>query len=189
MNLFWLRAAFLADTHVVKMSLEYTQLLSTAYHLHGQIPPSNYKAAHKAHPCAIWTAQSINHWLAVAQLAYDTMREYTKRFHKVHKCFPKLCLMLLKKPVFGKPPAFKDTTVLAQLGPFHDVPLCMEPQFHHRNAAVAYHRYYLHKLHTVKNCARWNRKQHRFMHYAAVISVLQLLMQQVNASRKRKIMT
>lgn len=187
MNLFWMRAAFLADTHVVKMPLEYTQLLSTAYHLHGQEPPSGYRATHKAHPCAIWTAQSLWHWRTVVVLAFDALHEYARRFGRVHKCYFKVTAMMRAPPRFGEtpPPAFKPTTVLAEMGRFRDVPLCMPEEFHHPRAAVAYHRYYLHKLRTVPQCARWHRQERRAMHYIAVAGVLRR-MQQVHAAHKRK---
>ena len=172
MNLFWLRAALLADPHVVKMPLEYTQLLSTVYYLHQQVPPSGYRATHKAHPCAVWAAQSLRHWRAVAMLAFDALREYARRFGRTHKCYYKVTRMMRQPPIFGAPPTFKESTVLGTHGSFKDVPLCMPVEFHHARASVAYHRYYLHKLHTVPRCSRWYKGKRRALHFVAVAGSL-----------------
>ena len=187
MNLFWMRAAFLADTHVVKMPLEYAQLLSNTYHAYDQQPPSGYRKTHANHPCAIWTAQSPRHWHAVAQLAFDALREYSRRFHRVHKCWFKIAAMVRKPPVFGKPPPFKPETKLAEMGPFLDVPLCMPEQFHHPRAPIAYARYYLDKLRTVPKCARWNRAEHKIMHRAAVTGYLHNLMATAAAHKRKRL--
>ena len=42
------------DKHVVKMILEYCQLLSTACHVHGIAVDGIYKKTHDNHPCAKW---------------------------------------------------------------------------------------------------------------------------------------
>lgn len=170
---------------MVKMALEYTQLLSTAYYLHDQVPPSGYRATHKAHPCAIWTAQSPRHWRAVVTLAFDVLREYTRRFARTHKCYYKVTAMLRKPPRFGKPPAFKPTTVFADVAYFRDVPLCMPTQFHHPRAAYAYHQYYLHKLRTVPKCRRWNKQENLAMHRIAISGLL-VRMNRHYAARKRQ---
>ena len=186
MNLFWIRAAFLADCHVVKMPLEYAQLLSTTYYFYEQIPPSGYKKTHAGHPCTIWTAQSARHWHTVAQLAFAALREYTRRFGRVHKCWFKIAAMVRCPPVFhGKPPCFKPETKLAEMGDFIDVPLCMPKTFHHPRATVAYAQYYLNKLRTVPKCARWNRDDRRFMHFAAVTGYLRTI-ESNQLVRKRK---
>mgnify|MGYP001284277271 CR=1 FL=1 len=92
-------------------------------------------------------------------------------------------------PRFGAPPPFKPDTVQAQLGHFDDVPLCMPPQFHHPRAAIAYHRYYLHKLHTVPKCARWYREQRRAMHRVVVVGMLQRLYAAYAALKRKRLTT
>lgn len=95
------------DKHVVKMILEYSQLLSTAHRvLDGEeyIDSSNgrkmkrwkldgsaaeyllYKATHINHPSAVWVRQSEENYLWLAELLYETCKEYTYRYGRVHKC-------------------------------------------------------------------------------------------------------
>jgi hypothetical protein len=86
------------DKHVVKMILEITQLLYTAW-WHGrdvvdweriEFENSNlnpYKATHKNHPCAIWVRSSEKHYNWALNLAFDLCNEYTRRYGKIHKCF------------------------------------------------------------------------------------------------------
>ena len=61
MNIFYLHddpvtcAKMHCDKHVVKMIVEYAQLLSTAHHVCDGEPKIHcYKATHKNHPSAVW---------------------------------------------------------------------------------------------------------------------------------------
>lgn len=96
------------DKHVVKMILEYCQLLSTAHRvLDGQefVEPSKkgrmmkrwllprqeldlaaYKATHVNHPSAVWVRQSVSNYLWLSNLLVELCKEYTHRYGKVHKC-------------------------------------------------------------------------------------------------------
>ena len=96
------------DKHVVKMILEYSQLLSTAHRvLDGQqyIDDSSgrrikrwkltnsfagdkllYKATHINHPSAIWARESKANYQWLAYLLVELCKEYTHRYGKVHKC-------------------------------------------------------------------------------------------------------
>jgi hypothetical protein len=95
------------DKHVVKMILEYSQLLSTAHRvLDGQeyIDSSSgrrikrwkiterllddvlYKATHVNHPSAIWARESKANYQWLANLLAELCKEYTHRYGKVHKC-------------------------------------------------------------------------------------------------------
>ncbi len=51
-------ASMLCDKHVVKMSLESAQMMSTVWHLHGMAPASACKPTHERHPCVVWAATS-----------------------------------------------------------------------------------------------------------------------------------
>lgn len=68
------------DKHVVKMVLESTQMLCTAY------DDAPYKHTHKNHPCSVWSRDNLfNHmWLLVH--AYALADEYSRRYNKTHKC-------------------------------------------------------------------------------------------------------
>jgi hypothetical protein len=96
------------DKHVVKMILEYSQLLSTAHRvLDGQqyVDDSSgrrikrwklnnsfagdqllYKATHINHPSAIWARESKANYQWLAYLLVELCKEYTFRYGKVHKC-------------------------------------------------------------------------------------------------------
>ena len=73
MNIFYLDrdpakcAAMHCDKHVVKMILEYAQLLSTAHRvLDGDQNADSqgfYKATHKNHPSAVWVRESWAHYV------------------------------------------------------------------------------------------------------------------------------
>ncbi len=76
-------ASALADRHVVKMTLETAQMLSTVLRSQGHTDPDLYRATHARHPCTLWAstpsglAWTLAHGLALAA-------EYTRRFGKVH---------------------------------------------------------------------------------------------------------
>lgn len=83
-----LAAQYQADTHVIKMSLESAQLLSTAaveLFPADVLPTHIYAATHKHHPCTVWTASSFSNfkWLCIHGLSL--CREYTYRYRRIHK--------------------------------------------------------------------------------------------------------
>ena len=77
-------AAYHCDKHVVKMCLEYAQMLSTTANtvLSDRV---GYKTTHINHPCSVWVRESAanTRWLAALLIALG--REYTSRYNKVHK--------------------------------------------------------------------------------------------------------
>jgi hypothetical protein len=106
------------DKHVVKMILEYAQLLSTAHRvLDGTIVvglsktgrkqsryvlPDNresllYSATHLNHPSAVWARKSKQNYLWLANMLIALCEEYTHRYGKIHKVERDgLCYVLLK---------------------------------------------------------------------------------------------
>lgn len=98
MNIFYLSndpkkcAAYHVDKHVVKMILEYSQLLSTAHRildencLSDDLNSKLYKLTHKNHPSAIWCRLSTDNYQWLWSLLVDLCDEYTYRYGKVHKC-------------------------------------------------------------------------------------------------------
>lgn len=94
------------DKHVVKMILEYAQLLSTAhrvidgeervelskngrkikrYYLNDDREQVLYKACHVNHPSAVWVREStVNYWY-LFRMFHELCDEYTYRYRKVHK--------------------------------------------------------------------------------------------------------
>lgn len=74
------------DKHVVKMILEYAQLLSTAHHKLSEKPLDGlYKPTHINHPCAIWARQSGHNYRWLSRLYSHLCVEYTHRYGKKHK--------------------------------------------------------------------------------------------------------
>lgn len=113
MNIFYLDentttcAKFHNDKHVVKMILEYAQLLSTAHRVldgeeyvddssgrkmkrwklnEPEMENSLYKATHINHPSAVWARESNNNYNWLYCLWHDLMAEYTYRYGRVHAC-------------------------------------------------------------------------------------------------------
>jgi len=106
------------DKHVVKMILEYAQLLSTAhrvldgtisvglsasgrkktsYVLMGELNSILYSATHINHPSAVWVRRSDKNYLWLANMLVALCKEYTHRYGKTHKVERDgLCYVLLK---------------------------------------------------------------------------------------------
>lgn len=111
MNIFYLNtnpvicAQEHCDKHVVKMILEYAQLLSTAkrvldgkeiieisaagrklkrWKLDSELDNVIYKSTHINHPCNIWTRYSFDNYSFLVRLLEELCAEYTHRYGKVH---------------------------------------------------------------------------------------------------------
>lgn len=111
MNIFYLNADPVlcaqqhVDKHVVKMIVEYAQLLSTAHRLldgaetlgfsasgravkRWQLPDERdevlYQATHKQHPSALWTRASKENYLWLYRLFDCLLTEYSFRYGKIH---------------------------------------------------------------------------------------------------------
>jgi hypothetical protein len=111
MNIFYLNADPClcaqqhVDKHVVKMIVEYAQLLSTAHRLldgvetlsisssgrtikRWQLPDQRddllYSATHKQHPSALWTRASGENYQWLYRLFTCLLTEYTFRYSKIH---------------------------------------------------------------------------------------------------------
>lgn len=79
-------AKYHCDKHVVKMIVETAQMLSTAHQLNGSpYKDKVYKATHINHPCNIWVRTAKWNYLWTAALFIELLKEYTKRYKKIHK--------------------------------------------------------------------------------------------------------
>lgn len=112
MNIFYLHkcvnkcAKYHVDKHVVKMILEYCQLLSTAHRvidgkeimtksktgknvkrwiLNNELNELIYSATHINHPSAIWVRESSLNYEWLHELLKELCKEYTYRYGKIHK--------------------------------------------------------------------------------------------------------
>jgi len=120
------------NKHVVKMILEYSQLLSTAHRvldgvetetvsktgrkkkvwkLNNSYEEVVYQATHINHPSAIWCRNSYENYTYLARLLKNLCKEYTYRYGKVHKCESSgLVDKLQYTPLNIKPGAFTQPT-------------------------------------------------------------------------------
>ena len=74
------------DKHVVKMILEYAQLLCGVHHMTEQVTEEvPYKLSHKNHPCSIWARECLENYIWLCDLGMAVAREYTHRYNKTHK--------------------------------------------------------------------------------------------------------
>jgi len=71
-------ARYHCDKHVIKMILEYTQILCTVCNLNGIQTP--YRPTHKNHPCVQWANTSMENWQWLKKLALALNREYRYRY-------------------------------------------------------------------------------------------------------------
>jgi len=79
------------DKHVVKMILEYAQLLCTAHRvLDNTVSDVMYRATHAHHPCTKWVMDSKENYMYLYKLMCAVMDEYTFRYGKVHLTDKKL---------------------------------------------------------------------------------------------------
>lgn len=88
------------DKHVVKMILEYAQLLSTAHRLldGDDVPEVLYKPTHKNHPSAIWARESQANYRWLYDCFVSLCDEYTERYGKTHATDTKLRHVLHSVP-------------------------------------------------------------------------------------------
>ena len=120
------------DKHVVKMTVEYAQLLSTAHRvLDGQLwygrstsgrkiaryfhPDTAmnqelYKACHINHPSAVWVRQSVENYNWLQALWAALANEYQYRYGRVHESYRKLEYFLLLPPTNAKKIGFTQPT-------------------------------------------------------------------------------
>ena len=158
MNIFYLdprpdtAAEMHCDKHVVKMILEYAQLLSTAHRvLDGDdVHPDLYKIAHKNHPSTIWTRSSKQHYDWLFRLFRMLSAEYSIRYglisdtndtFKVHKSWDKLGKILETAPKNIEDNGWKDP------------PQCMPDSCKDDDVVTAYRNYYIQEK---KSFAKWN---------------------------------
>ena len=84
-------AAVLADAHVIKMSVETAQILSSALHRMGFTDKAGsgvglasgcrfYKPTHLGHPCVMWAARDPRNFGWLVQHGIFLCAEYSRRF-------------------------------------------------------------------------------------------------------------
>jgi len=139
MNIFYLSnepkeiAYQLCDKHIVKMPLESAQMLSSAWwslpydkikHKIGKI----YRPVHMGHPSTIWTYSARENYLWHYKLFEEMLKEYTRRYNKVHKS-SELLEELAECPLTE--------------GAFTEPPQCMPDKYKCDDTITAYRNYYI----------------------------------------------
>lgn len=145
-------AEYHVDRHVVKMILEYSQLLSTAHRvLDGKqsttVTKTNrrtttwrleddresilYKATHINHPSALWARASSGNYTWLKNLLVALCAEYTYRYGRVHRCES---IGLVKK--------LEQLPNNIKHGERVPVFLAMPPQHYNVDSILAYRDYY-----------------------------------------------
>ena len=160
------------DKHVVKMIIEYAQLMSTAHRMLDGTEYEDrtangrrirrwrmsgnykeallYKASHINHPSAIWARLTSGNYLYLYELFCALCDEYTYRYGKVHKTDSLLRDLLCNLP---------DNMVDA---PMTEVPQAMPDDVKTNKPLDAYHKYYREYKSAF---AKWtNREIPHFMH-------------------------
>jgi len=158
MNIFYLHedpiqnAKCHIDKHIVKMPIEYAQLMSTAHRLldgemylgktaigrnikrwklHDEREDILYKASHINHPSAIWVRESIENYFQMYKLYMAVLSEFTNRYGKIHGS-SKPSIALIRPP--SNIPMVKGT----------QLPQCMPEMCKVKdNPILAYRNYYI----------------------------------------------
>lgn len=149
MNIFFLDrdttkcAQYHNDKHVVKMVLEYAQLLSTAHHVHcSPLVSDVYKKTHTNHPSAVWTRSCKDAYQYVLDLFDAVSTEYEHRYGKIHKTYA------------GYYDVFDEYNPCPDV-PIADIPQCMPKQYYNACPVQAYRNYYMGDK---RGMATWSRR-------------------------------
>lgn len=127
-----LAARYHCDKHVIKMCLEYAQLLSTAVHeCDGVVTDGLYRPTHRNHPCAIWVRESIGNVMWLRELLKHLGMEYRQRYGKEHRS---VAVGLL---------AARRLTRCLPIRPRTPFVLAMPDQYRSGDAVAAYRAYYI----------------------------------------------
>lgn len=118
------------DRHVVKMCLEYAQILSTAARLRG-FDHRGYKSTHVNHPCVQWATEPQN-WSWLLRLAEALGAEYTERYGRIHASTTALLDL----------PAELLNTWEGRYEIPHNFALAMPEEYHRDDAVESYRAYY-----------------------------------------------
>jgi len=177
MNIFYLDSSAVesakmhCDKHVVKMIVEYAQLLSTAHrvldgemyidsssgrkikrwqHPDADFEDNLYKACFVKHPSAIWARESPCNYNWLQLLWHHLCEEYTYRYNKDHATYIKLARYL---EILPRNLSFANNATV--------VPQCMPDDVKSENPVDGYRNYYSQYK---KDFARWtNRPTPEFM--------------------------
>ena len=136
------------DKHIVKMPIEYAQLLSTAHRvLDGDYRADRggfYKMAHKNHPSTIWVRASSENYRWLWKHFDALLKEYTHRYGK-HHATERLRNILYMPPLN-----------IVHGVPLTDPPQCMPELCKGEDTVLAYQNYYIIEK---SGFARWTKRE------------------------------
>ena len=141
MNIFHLHtdpkicARYHCDKHVVKMILETSQMLSTAYRRVCGDDDNLYKTAYPKHPMTIWVGDSLENFKYALSLGEWLAIQYTYRYKKVHKSQRIIDYIRFHK--------LKNVVKNFTKVKFTPPPQCMPDEYKHRDYITAYKQYYV----------------------------------------------
>ncbi len=90
------------DNHVVKMTLETGQILSTIQRAYGNTDAILYRSTHIHHPCVLWAGDSFENYGWLVRHFYALAGEYAHRYGRSHLTFEKLHRVVTKTPDLKK---------------------------------------------------------------------------------------
>ena len=93
-----LSAKYHCDKHVVKMCIEYAQIMSTVHREFGTNDDRLYRSTHSKHPSVRWVAESTSNYRWLYSMWCSLAEEYTLRYGKHHASFRKLSEVLRSPP-------------------------------------------------------------------------------------------
>uniref|UniRef100_A0A6C0JNT7 Uncharacterized protein n=1 Tax=viral metagenome TaxID=1070528 RepID=A0A6C0JNT7_9ZZZZ len=136
------------DKHVVKMIIETAQLLYSAHWMTNSILPENaYKLAHKNHPSAIWTRESLTNYMWLCSLGWWLCKEYQFRYgeNKVHKSEEHIIWLLNNPPKLP----FVDMT---------PVRLAMPDEYKMPDPIESYQKYYIEAKLKIRGIVKYTKR-------------------------------
>lgn len=135
-------AQFHNNSHVVKMIIEYNQLLCSAHWLTGKEAP--YKLTHKNHPCSIWVRECLENYVWLSDLCFELCKEYTHRYGKRHKSQDVIEWCLVNKPNIN------------EIGNITQFVLAMPDEYKIGDAVNSYRKYYIKEKQSI---ALWKNRE------------------------------
>lgn len=118
----------LCDKHVVKMTMESAQILSTVLAKLGTDGP--LKSTHANHPCVIWAGENYSNYMWLLSHFTAQLEEYTRRYKKVHAYAAHVELFAARR----------HSLMSGERTPFAQA---MPEQYRQEDAVAAYRAYYL----------------------------------------------
>ena len=128
-------ALYHCDKHVVKMILETSQMLSTAYQKYAGENDTQYKSAYPNHPMTLRVGETYKNFGWTLLLGEALGFQYTHRYNKRHKSMRIIDYFFKNLDWKDRLPKGKQTSP----------PLCMPDEFKCDDYVQAYKNYYINK--------------------------------------------